>query len=130
MLRDPLRAGVQCLADTEKNEASSAVWSDAWGGYGSAKLVCVNVSIMCMNLCVAVCGGDWGGAAGFLGQVSQQWLGWNSTKSLLKWHTSPRVSHHVLLLRQNPREWLCHVETERNELFYKLPSRDCCDTNR
>lgn len=44
----------------------------------------------CVSLCVY--------AAGFLGQVAQQWLGQNSTKSLLKWHTSPRVSHHVLLL--------------------------------
>lgn len=44
---------------------------------------CMHVCIR-RKMCVCVC------AAGFLGQVSQQWLGQSGAKSLLNWHTSPQ----------------------------------------
>lgn len=110
--------------------------SDAWGGNSSAKLLCANVSIiwvrpwwaMCVYMCERVSIGER--AAGFLGQVSQQWLGQNSTKSLLKWHTSPRVSYHVLLLRKKPRELLFHATTERYKTLYKSALCDSGDRHR
>lgn len=55
---------------------------------------------MCIHLCASMC--VYVSAAGFLGQVSQQWFGQNGTKSLCEWHTSQRVSCHVLLLREEP----------------------------
>lgn len=92
------------VCGNSKTGSLQAAGTGPRGGYGSAKLVCECVFIMCRHPYVSVCVCE--SAAGFLGQMSQQWLGQNSSKSLHKWHTSPRVSSHVLLLREkNPQSY-------------------------
>lgn len=78
---------------------------------------------MCIHLCASMC--VCVSAAGFLGQVSQQWFGQNGTKSLCEWHTSQRVSCHVLLLREEPSVTLSCSNWGKRILFWARKHAFC-----